>query len=68
VTVPHRWRKSSSSNQDGACVEVAHTLDALRDSKNPGGPVLSVRGFPLLLAKCGDLDAVVVVDGSPAHV
>ena len=36
----YRWRKSSRSGQEGACVEVAHTLDALRDSKNPGGPVL----------------------------
>lgn len=38
------WRKSSrSNNQGGACVEVADTLPgivAIRDSKNPTGPVL----------------------------
>jgi hypothetical protein len=38
-----RWRKSSySAGNGGECVEVAHTLDALRDSKNIAGPVLSV--------------------------
>jgi hypothetical protein len=32
-----RWRKSSySAGDNGDCVEVAHTLDGLRDSKNPG--------------------------------
>jgi hypothetical protein len=41
--VPHRWRKSSRSGQDTACVELAHTLDRLRDSKNPHGPVLTAR-------------------------
>jgi len=35
-----RWRKSSHSEQGGSCVEVAHTLDRVRDSKNPGGPAL----------------------------
>ena len=35
------WRKSSrSSGQGGNCVELHGTLDALRDSKNPAGPVL----------------------------
>lgn len=38
-----RWRKSSfSGGNGGECVEVADTLDALRDSKNADGPVLSV--------------------------
>lgn len=37
-----RWRKSSrSSGQNGACVELAN-LGAVRDSKNPTGPVLRV--------------------------
>lgn len=43
------WRKSSRSNQDSACVEVAHTLDALRDSKNPTGPTLTGPAIPTLL-------------------
>lgn len=30
-----RWRKSSRSEGASNCVEVAHTLDVLRDSKNP---------------------------------
>jgi hypothetical protein len=37
-----RWRKSSHSQTNGACVEVCHTLDAVRDSKNPAGPALRV--------------------------
>jgi hypothetical protein len=43
-TVAHdaiRWRKSSRSNDDGACVEVAHTLAAVRDSKHPDGAALT---------------------------
>jgi Domain of unknown function (DUF397) len=40
-----RWRKSSrSSNNGGNCVEVARNLPgavALRDSKDPEGPVLT---------------------------
>ncbi len=37
-----RWRKASYSNQGANCVEVARTDDghAVRDSKNPEGPVL----------------------------
>ncbi|MFG2357785.1 DUF397 domain-containing protein [Streptomyces sp. NPDC048521] len=40
------WRKSSySSDQGGECVEVAETPTAtiaIRDSKNPEGPILTV--------------------------
>jgi hypothetical protein len=38
------WRKSShSSGSEGQCVEVAGlaSMIAMRDSKDPGGPVLS---------------------------
>ncbi|QTR05344.1 DUF397 domain-containing protein [Saccharothrix algeriensis] len=40
------WRKSSRSNTTSNCVEVARSADrvAVRDSKNPGGPVLA---FPV---------------------
>jgi len=40
------WRKSTRSNNGGACVEVATNLPdvvAIRDSKNPAGPKLVVR-------------------------
>ena len=41
---PAIWRKSTFSNNTGACVEVAD-LDsghrAVRDSKDPAGPALS---------------------------
>ncbi|MFS0696438.1 DUF397 domain-containing protein [Streptomyces nitrosporeus] len=44
---PH-WHKSSYSDNGGNCVEVAanligmHGTVPVRDSKNPGGPVLTV--------------------------
>jgi hypothetical protein len=35
------WRKAAMSQSANGCVEVAHLNDwtAIRDSKNPGGPV-----------------------------
>ncbi|MGH3974145.1 MAG: DUF397 domain-containing protein [Pseudonocardiaceae bacterium] len=38
------WRKSTRSSGDGACVEVAtlHGATAVRDSKDPAGPALTV--------------------------
>ncbi|HEX7658824.1 MAG TPA: DUF397 domain-containing protein [Pseudonocardiaceae bacterium] len=41
-TMTQQWRKSTYSNTDGACVEVHTDLHAVRDSKNPSGPTLSV--------------------------
>lgn len=38
------WRTSTRSNNGGACVEVAMNLPgvvAIRDSKDPAGPVLT---------------------------
>jgi Domain of unknown function (DUF397) len=39
---PTRWFKSSRSSGNGACVEVAYLAGAVavRDSKDPAGPVL----------------------------
>jgi hypothetical protein len=47
------WRTSSYSGQNGDCVEVARNMNrlvAVRDSKDPSGPVLAIdpeewRGF-----------------------
>ena len=39
------WRKSTYSSQNGNCVEVARNLPelvAIRDSKQPDGPILLV--------------------------
>ncbi|MBW4716143.1 DUF397 domain-containing protein [Saccharothrix obliqua] len=38
------WHKSSHSTSQANCVEVRHVADsvAVRDSKNPHGPVLTV--------------------------
>jgi hypothetical protein len=54
------WRRSSHSGSDGGsdCVELASTLDAVRDSKDPAGATLctvAVRGF-VLATKTGQFD------------
>jgi hypothetical protein len=49
-----RWRKSSYSGQESSCVELAGTLDALRDSKNPAGPMLTSRRVPDLIRAVKD--------------
>lgn len=43
IEVAAVWRKSARSGQDGNCVEVAYAdrVMAVRDSKDPAGPVLA---------------------------
>jgi Domain of unknown function (DUF397) len=41
MTVQGHWRKSSYS-EDAGCVELTGDLNAVRDSKQPSGPVLAV--------------------------
>ncbi|MFR9727922.1 DUF397 domain-containing protein [Saccharopolyspora sp. MS10] len=42
-----RWQKSSYTNPNGNCVELSVPRGAVRDSKDPDGPVLlvDVAGF-----------------------
>ncbi|WP_433469415.1 DUF397 domain-containing protein [Spirillospora sp. CA-128828] len=45
TNLPIRWRKSSYSDAQGQCVEVAAApgIVAARDSKDPDGPLLTVQ-------------------------
>ena len=46
MSTPRRWRKSSRSNTQTNCVELSHTLDAVRDSKLRDGPALAIPRVP----------------------
>ncbi|MEU9461198.1 DUF397 domain-containing protein [Streptomyces sp. NPDC048312] len=68
TTESPRWFKSSFSENGGQCIEVAANLVGslgvvpVRDSKNPGGPVLnaSAASFASFVAgvKAGEFGAV----------
>jgi len=47
---PLRFKKSTRSGGQSNCIEVAHTLRHLRDSKNPAGPALRDVDVPSLVA------------------
>lgn len=52
------WRKSTRSGSESNCVELAGTLNAVRDSKNVSGPVLCVDLAAFLAeVKAGTYDA-----------
>jgi hypothetical protein len=49
--VPTRWRKSSRSAEETDCIELAPIgIGAVRDSKNPAGPMLSIDMSKLLIS------------------
>lgn len=56
MTLTHsspKWRKSSRSQNQSACVEL-HPAGAVRDSKNPEGPQLRASLAGLVSALKGD--------------
>ena len=59
MTISRRWRKSSRSQNGADCVELAHTLDAVRDTKNPCAQALEVPGLAGFLneVKQGQFDS-----------
>lgn len=65
------WRKSVKTQNDGACVEVARVGDIIgvRDSKDPGGPVLrfTAREFEAFLdgAGKGEFDDLIRTPNGP---
>lgn len=54
---PMTWRTSSHSGQNGQCVEVRGDLSAVRDSKNPDGPVLRTAALRHLIRTAPRLGA-----------
>jgi hypothetical protein len=56
---PLRWRKSTASNPNGNCVELAEVADglvALRNSRYPAGPVVVGSRAAVAAFVCGARD------------
>ena len=54
---PATWRKSTYSGSQSNCVELAGTLNRVRDSKNPTGPTIRADLGALVAAvKAGQFD------------
>jgi hypothetical protein len=52
------WRKSTRSGSESNCVELSGALEAVRDSKNADGPVLTGEIAALVAAvKSGTISA-----------
>jgi hypothetical protein len=51
---PLRWKKSSSGQE--TCVELAHTLTAVRDSKHPASVLTLDAAALVTMARAGKLD------------
>lgn len=60
VEIALAWRKSSYSGNEANCVEIARGEPeaAIRDSKNPTGPMITVRALDALVTdiKAGRFD------------
>ena len=62
-----RWRKSSRSQNTSTCVEIANTLDQVRDSKNATGPTLHANITELIAAiRAGHLGMPLTRSGDAA--
>ncbi len=54
IDEPLRFKKASYSAGQSACLEVAHTLGQVRDSKTPNGPTLRADIHALITAVKND--------------
>lgn len=56
MTLPVSWRKSSHSQNASDCVEVANTLGAVRDTKNPSSMLTVDVTMLVSVVRTGKLD------------
>ena len=50
-----QWKKAARSEGASNCIEVRSDLSAVRDSKNPAGPVLQAAGL-IVAVKAGKFE------------